>query len=161
MDNHVENAKQVSASQPQIDYSGLRIDVKRLAGLLIYALLLPGAVAISLDLLLGLFPLLTLGAVVTLFPIAGFIILRNAVREMNQIADQVAPEEDESQEDEDEAEADAASDDVASQDESEFWGKRSEDGKPFAEGDMPVDDVVEAESGASVHKLPDGPTQLR
>lgn len=71
----------------------VRIDVKRLARLLFYALLLPAGVAIVFDFMLGLFPLLTLAMVVLVFPIAGFLVLRSTLREMSDVIGQVAPEE--------------------------------------------------------------------
>lgn len=75
------------------DHSQLRINVSGLVRLLFYALLLPATIAILLDFWLDLFPVFTLATLVTLFPIAGFFILRNTLREMNQIMEQVAPKE--------------------------------------------------------------------
>ncbi|MEX1019388.1 MAG: hypothetical protein WDZ49_07000 [Litorilinea sp.] len=71
----------------------VRMDVRRLARLVFYALILPGGSAIVFDFWLGLFPLLTLGTMVVVFPIAAFIILRSTLREMKNVIDQVAPEE--------------------------------------------------------------------
>jgi hypothetical protein len=71
----------------------VRIDVRRLARLVFYALLLPGSLGIGSDFVFGLFPLLTLATVVLVFPIAGFLIMRAALREMEGVIQQVAPEE--------------------------------------------------------------------
>ena len=83
-----------SGAQPaQADMSAVRIDVKRLAWLLFYVLLLPGSLAIALDFLLGFFPLLTLVTVVVVIPAAGFLVMRSTLREIKSVIDQVAPEE--------------------------------------------------------------------
>lgn len=88
------------------------MDVRRLAQLVFYLLFLPGGLAIGLDLGLGLFPLLTLGAMVLVFPVAAYYILRGAVREMNRVIEQVAPvipEEDLPEEDSPEAHSEETS----------------------------------------------------
>lgn len=85
--------------------SAVRLDIRRLAQLVFYALFLPGGLAILFDIWFGLFPLLTFGAMIIVFPLAGFYILRGTLREMNSVIAQVAPEpEEEDSETSDESE---------------------------------------------------------
>jgi hypothetical protein len=52
---------------------------------------LPCGLALAADLLLGFFPLLTIAAIVIVFPIATVVICRAALQELQRVIDQVAP----------------------------------------------------------------------
>ena len=54
-------------------------------------LVLPFALAIAADAILGMWPILTIVAVVLVFPVAGFVIIRKVLSEMERVIRIVAP----------------------------------------------------------------------
>ena len=79
-----------------------RVDVRRLLRVLHLAGLLPLTVLIWLDLISGLWPILTLFGTAIFLPLGSFLVSRTALEEMNKVIKEVAPLE------EDSAEADLA-----------------------------------------------------
>lgn len=68
-----------------------RIDLRRLSWTLLLYLILPFSLAIAGDAMLGVWPILTVVAVGLAFPIAGFVVSRAAVAEMERVIRSVAP----------------------------------------------------------------------
>ena len=68
-----------------------RIDVWRLSRNLLLFLVLPVSLAIAGDAILGAWPILTVVAVGLAFPVAGFVVNRAAVDEMERVIRSVAP----------------------------------------------------------------------
>lgn len=70
-----------------------RIDVWRLGKRMLLALILPTLIAITVDVLAGTWPFVTLLTAAFCFPIAGYLVMRAAVQEMHKVIAEVAPEE--------------------------------------------------------------------
>lgn len=68
-----------------------RIDVRRLSRNLLLFLVLPLSLALAGDAILGVWPILTVVAVGLAFPIAGFVVSRAALDEMERVIQSVAP----------------------------------------------------------------------
>ena len=68
-----------------------RIDLWRLSRSFLLFLVLPFVVAIALDLATGLWPILTIAAVVLVFPFAGVVMIRKVNAEMQRVIEIVAP----------------------------------------------------------------------
>ena len=71
---------------------GPRIDVRRLAGSVVFLLILPVSIGFLLDLLAGTVPFVTLGFVLIFFPLAGFFVVKTALAEMDRVIQIVAPD---------------------------------------------------------------------
>ena len=69
-----------------------RIDVWRLGKRMLLALMLPMLIAIVVDVLAGTWPFVTLLTAAFRFPIAGFLVMRAAVQEMQKVIAEIAPE---------------------------------------------------------------------
>jgi hypothetical protein len=69
-----------------------RINVSRLATIFLGVLVLPTAIAVAIDMLFSLFPLVTIIAIVLVFPAATIIINRMTLREFDRVIELVAPE---------------------------------------------------------------------
>lgn len=69
----------------------VRINIQRLLRGIISSLLLPVTVAILIDLQVGWFPLLTIGATIIFIPLSTVIVIRAALSEMEQVIQKVAP----------------------------------------------------------------------
>ena len=71
----------------------VRIDIRHLTKVLIIWLIAPITVCIILDVILKLFPLLTLAASIIAIPVASVMVTRAALFEFNKIIQEVAPDE--------------------------------------------------------------------
>lgn len=69
----------------------VRINVRRLTGVLLASLLLPFGAAILLDLSLGWMPLLTIGATVIFIPLSTVLVIRATLAELDVVINRVAP----------------------------------------------------------------------
>lgn len=69
----------------------MRINVQRLAGILLASLLLPLGAALVLDLSLGWMPLLTIGATVIFIPLSTVLVIRATLAELDMVINSVAP----------------------------------------------------------------------
>lgn len=69
----------------------VRINTQRLLRSIISSLLLPVTVAVLIDLQVGWFPLLTIGATIIFIPLSTVIVIRAALSEMDQVIQKVAP----------------------------------------------------------------------
>lgn len=70
-----------------------RISVWRLGKNLLLALVFPCTVAVAVDRLTGTWPILTLLVAGFAFPIAGFVVMRSALQEMEKVIQEIAPAE--------------------------------------------------------------------
>ncbi|MDI9548104.1 MAG: hypothetical protein QM346_10965 [Chloroflexota bacterium] len=70
-----------------------RIDLWRLSRGLLLFLVVPISAAIAGDFVFGVWPILTIAAVGVAFPVAGFVVIRTALKEMERVIRAVAPEE--------------------------------------------------------------------
>ncbi len=70
-----------------------RIDLWRLSRGLLLFLVVPIAAAIAGDFVFGAWPILTIAAVGVAFPVAGFVVIRTALKEMERVIRAVAPTE--------------------------------------------------------------------
>ena len=80
-----ENTERTGGGQP-------RIDVWRLGKRVLLALVIPCTVAVVIDAAVGTWPWITLAVAALSFPIAGLVVMRAAVQEMQKVIEQVAPE---------------------------------------------------------------------
>ncbi len=71
-----------------------RIDLWRLSRGLLLFLVVPFGLAIAGDIVFGVWPILTIAAVGLAFPVAGFVVIRSALQEMERVIRAVAPTED-------------------------------------------------------------------
>ena len=69
-----------------------RINVGKLSRLFIVSLVLPFGAVVVVDQLLETAPLLTVMGIAVCFPLASFVVMRAALREMGRVIDEVAPE---------------------------------------------------------------------
>lgn len=74
------------------------MDIGRMAKNMVLALVLPVALAIAADIVAGTWPFITLIVSALAFPIAGIIVLRTTMQELNKVIQALAPEEDDEQE---------------------------------------------------------------
>jgi hypothetical protein len=68
-----------------------RIDLWRLTRIFMFVLVLPCSAAVALDLLSGAFPLITIAAILIVFPIAAVVISRTALHELDRVIQEIAP----------------------------------------------------------------------
>ncbi len=59
---------------------------------MLIALILPVSLAIIVDMIVGLWPLLTLVVASFAFPIAGIVMVRSTMQELQKVIDELAPE---------------------------------------------------------------------
>ena len=78
-----------------IDGTGLvvRIDVRRLAKMLLLWELLPISIVVLIDFSAQTFPILTLAATLIIIPFSSFFVLRAALSEFDRVIQEVAPEQ--------------------------------------------------------------------
>lgn len=69
----------------------VRINIQRLLFSICFSFILPMAFAMGVDLSLGLFPWITIGATIIFIPLATVIVTRAALSEMDQLIQEVAP----------------------------------------------------------------------
>lgn len=69
----------------------IRINVRRLAMLLLLSLVAPLAAAIALDVGMGWTPLFTIAAAVIFIPLATIIVVRATLAELDRVIQRVAP----------------------------------------------------------------------
>jgi hypothetical protein len=68
-----------------------RIDWRKLMVPFAFVLVLPSLLAILIDFWLGLFPLVTIVAILICFPAAGFFLNRVTLQELDRVINEVAP----------------------------------------------------------------------
>ena len=81
-----ENTERTGGGQP-------RIDIWRLGKRVLVALVIPCTLAIAIDAVAGTWPWITLAVASLAFPIAGFVVMRAAVQEMQKVIQEIAPEQ--------------------------------------------------------------------
>lgn len=69
----------------------VRINIRRLLRSLVTSLIAPMALAVFIDMQIGWFPLITIGATVIFIPLSTVIVVRAALAELERIVQQVAP----------------------------------------------------------------------
>ena len=68
-----------------------RIDLRKLALILMFVLVVPSVLLWSIDQILGTTPILTIAAILLCFPTAAFLLNRTALQEMDRVIQEVAP----------------------------------------------------------------------
>jgi hypothetical protein len=68
-----------------------RIEWRKLLTPFLFIMVLPSTSAILLDLWLGTLPLITIAAILIAFPLATFLVMRNALKEMDRVIVEVTP----------------------------------------------------------------------
>lgn len=69
----------------------VRINIRRLLRSLITSLIAPMVLAVFIDMQIGWFPLITIGATVIFIPLSTIVVVRAALAEMEQLIQKVAP----------------------------------------------------------------------
>ena len=69
----------------------VRINIRYLANCVLLSLILPGALALVLDLSLGSMPLFTIGAALIFIPLSTVIVTRATLAELDRVIQLVAP----------------------------------------------------------------------
>ena len=69
----------------------VRINIRYLANCVLLSLVLPGALALGLDLSLGWMPMLTIGAAIIFIPLSTVIVTRATLAELDRVIQMVAP----------------------------------------------------------------------
>ncbi len=69
-----------------------RINVWRLGRNVILALILPVSLAIVVDMIVGLWPIVTLIVASFAFPIAGIVVIRSTMQELRRVIQELEPE---------------------------------------------------------------------
>ena len=87
-----EDTERTGESLPRTDDTP-RINVWRVGKKMLVALVIPCMAAIAIDVLAGTWPLLTLVVAGFAFPIAGFVVMRSALQELQRVIAEIAPEE--------------------------------------------------------------------
>ncbi|MEM7537929.1 MAG: hypothetical protein AAF639_37510 [Chloroflexota bacterium] len=74
-----------------MDQVSNQIDVKLLIQYVLLTLVLPFAVAITIDLVFGFMPFFTIGAIIIFIPLSTVVVIRKSLMELNRVIDAVAP----------------------------------------------------------------------
>jgi hypothetical protein len=81
----------VSESEQTVDKTITHIEWQKLLLPFLFIMVLPSIAAILLDIWLESLPLITIAAILICFPVATFLVMRRALKEMNRVIGEVAP----------------------------------------------------------------------